>query len=1166
MIFRSLPSLSPQRVPPTQTRSKRWPRRAGAALAFDIANLSIENGSTIVVARTPREHQLLLDEVTFFLKNSWPKPLFFSGWECLPYDRFSPHPEIVSQRIATLIDLQTEARIVIIAADQLLARLAPPEFLLSNSFKLQKGNALDPQAFRSRLSDSGYLSVSRVISPGEFAVRGGIIDVYPSGSEKPFRIDLFGDEIENIRFFDPESQKSVGETLSLSILPAREFPTDQNAIDCFRANYRRTFSGDPQNSIIYRDVSQGKFPSGIEFYLPLFFSQSATIFDYLPEQATWVVPSDLEDLLNSEWATLNDRYSQFSYDQERPPMPPGEISMTPQEVVEKIESQSVIKTNSAASTQSKIKAVVEVPVYPVDHQASEPFLALVNRVKRSKELPILLNTESVGRAETFLDLFRSYNLPIQEYSSWHAFISDPDAEVGICVSPLDRGLCIPNEAPEVVVESQLYGSKKRQNKRRGRSTDPEAIIRSIAELKPEDPIVHIDHGVGRYEGLKSLAIDGKPDEFIVVSYKGGGKLYIPVFNIGVLSRYIGGDADTAPLHTLGGEQWEKARARARKRAYDVGAELLKTQALRTLRVGKSLAVAEQQYLAFTSEFPFEETIDQENAIEAVREDLGANQPMDRLICGDVGFGKTEVALRATFIVSSNSQQTAILAPTTLLAQQHFETFRDRFANQPVRVACLSRFLSKSEIEKIIVDVRNGKIDILIGTHRLLQKDITFKALGLVIIDEEHRFGVRQKEQLKQMREEVDVLTLTATPIPRTLNIALSGIRSISLISTPPAGRVSIKTSVQPYSKSLIKEACLRELHRGGQVYFLHNEVSSIERVSETIRDLLPNANIQVAHGQMPSGKLETVMRDFYHQRFDILVCSTIIESGIDIPTANTIIINRADRFGLAQLHQLRGRVGRSKHQAFAFLLTPEKEALTETASRRLAAIEELNELGVGFALANQDLEIRGAGELLGEGQSGAMEEVGFTLYTDYLNRAIRDLSDDSLQPRQDLEANRPADVELGVSAFIPSDYLPDVHTRLVLYQRISNLMNTEDLHSMQLEIIDRFGLLPLETKMLFNLSRFRLIATLLGITHIRLGHKGGNFEFRPDAPIDSQGLSHLLNKKPRIFQMISPVKLKISGNLSDTDTRADLCEWILETLDPQRPTQEWAEGLQRLDQ
>ncbi|MBT7966356.1 MAG: transcription-repair coupling factor, partial [Proteobacteria bacterium] len=509
-----MPPLSTQRIPPTQTFNKRWPRRAGAALAFGIANLSIENGPTIVVARTPREHQLLLDEVGFFLENSRPKPLFFSGWECLPYDRFSPHPEIVSQRIATLVDLKTEAQIVIIAADQLLARLAPPEFLLSNSFKLKKGGALDPQAFRSRLSDSGYLSVSRVISPGEFAVRGGIIDVYPSGSEKPFRIDLFGNEIEKIRFFDPESQKSVGETDSLSILPAREFPTDQNAIDRFRANYRRTFSGDPQNSIIYRDVSQGKFPSGIEFYLPLFFSHAATIFDYLPEQATWVVPDDFEDLLNSEWATLNDRYLQYSYDQERPPMPPGEISMAPREVVERIESKSVIKTNSDVSNKSEIKAVTEVPVYPVDHQASEPFLTLINRVKKSKEFPILVSAESAGRAETFLDLFRSYNLLVHEYSSWHGFVSDRDAQVGICVSPLDRGLCIPDEAPEVVVESQLYGSKKRQNKRRGRSSDPEAIIRSIAELKPKDPIVHIDHGVGRYEGLKSLSIDGKLDEFI----------------------------------------------------------------------------------------------------------------------------------------------------------------------------------------------------------------------------------------------------------------------------------------------------------------------------------------------------------------------------------------------------------------------------------------------------------------------------------------------------------------------------------------------------------------------------------------------------------------------------------------------------------------------------
>jgi len=1136
-----------------QGPSIRWPRLPGAALGLNIATESTLRPFLVVVAESPREFHALDDEIRFFLGRNNDQVVCFPGWETLAYDRFSPHPEIVSQRIAALASLSQPHAVLLVTVEQLLLRLSATAFIRANSFTLAAGQEIDSSGFRDRLIDCGYLPVSKVSAPGDFAVRGGIIDVFPTGTERPFRLDLFGTELEKIRFFDPITQKSLGDASFLSILPAREFPTDANAIETFRRNYRRAFEGDPQASAVYQNVTAGRFPAGIEYYLPLFFDDPASLFDYVPPDTAWIFPKDIESLLAVEWARLNDRFNLFSLDAERPPLPPDLLALTPSEVLSRLYEHVCITTGHSKNISDSCKKALDPPNYQVDHHSAEPFSALVNRLKKSGGPAVALSVESENRLNTLNDLLHSYGIKTERMGSWQAFLEGANEHPGLIISPLDRGLLLEGDRVELIVESQLYGGRSGRKKRRGRSIDPEAIIRSIAELKTDDPIVHADHGVGRFKGLEFIEIDGQRGEFVVVAYEGGGKLYVPVVNIGVLSRYIGGDGDTAPLHKLGGDHWIKARQHAQKRAFDVAAELLKTQALRTVRPGTPFEVPVIEYERFRSEFPYEETPDQEAAIEAVINDLKAPNPMDRLVCGDVGFGKTEVALRAAFIAVHNNHQVSLLAPTTLLASQHLETFRSRLQGYPIRIESLSRFQSDRDAKQILEDLANGAVDIIIGTHRLLQKDIRFRGLGLVIIDEEHRFGVRQKERLKQMREEVDVLTLTATPIPRTLNIALSGIKSVSLIASPPAGRVAIQTSVQPYSEAIIKEACGRELHRGGQVYFLHNDVSSIERMAEHLRQLLPNAGIQVAHGQMPRTQLEPVMRDFYHQRFDILVCSTIIESGIDVPTANTIIINRADRFGLAQLHQLRGRVGRSKHQAFAFLLTPDPAAVSETAERRLTAIAELTDLGVGFALANHDLEIRGAGEILGEDQSGAIEEIGFSLYTEYLNRAIHSLAD-SGQLRSGLDPSldeKKTDIDLYASAFLPDTYLPDVYSRLVFYQRLASTFDEAELYELKLEMLDRFGPLPGEAEMLFLQTRLRLRATHLGILEIRLSRTGGSFIFEEEAKIDPSGIGRLLSQERTVFKMISPIKMRIVLELPDAIARAELCSWVLDELDPE---------------
>ena len=1107
----------------------------------------------MAVASSARELDLLKDELRFFLPDDDRRVCVLPGWECLPYDRFSPHPEITSHRIQALERLcRPDPFILLLCPEQVLFRLPAKRFISGSSFCLSRGCAIDPIQLRDRLSDAGYLGVSQVVSEGEYAIRGGIIDVFPTGAESPFRLDLFGDEIENIRFFDPDTQQSTGETESFGMLPAREFPTDPEATEQFRKAYRRSFAGDPQSSIIYREVSKGRFPAGIEFYLPLFFQTPGTLFDYLPGGVQWVLPADWRDRIATEWANVVDRFEHCSLDSERPPLSPQLLCVTPQSAVETIAQGEIIEQTTFPNDSTEADHPNAPPQYPVDHKSSTPFSALVKRLRDPSEARVLLSAETPGRAQALTELLSGHDLNPVEFNSWQEFLCDDFERSGITVSPLDRGLLTQHPDIEVIVESQLYGERVHQ-RRRAKSQDPEAIIRSIAELHLGDPVVHLDHGVGRFGGLQWLDINGQKNEFLIIQYFDNGKLYVPVISINVLSRYIGGDPETAPLHRLGSDQWDRAKTRAQKRAHDAAAELLKTQALRTLRPGVIYNVPQTEYIAFCSSFRYDETPDQDQAIDQVLADLGDPTPMDRLVCGDVGFGKTEVALRAAFVVAHSGHQVAVLTPTTLLANQHYDIFCERFSDYPMRLECLSRFKTPAANATLVSEVQEGKVDIVIGTHRLLQQDLDFRNLGLVIIDEEHRFGVRQKERLKQLRQEVDILTLTATPIPRTLNIALAGMRAISLISSPPPGRVSIKTMVHRFSKPLIREACLREMHRGGQVYFLHNDVRTIDRAAADLRALIPEAAIEIGHGQMPKGELESVMRDFYHQRFDILVCSTIIESGIDVPTANTIIMIRADKFGLAQLHQLRGRVGRSSHQAFAFLLVPDPDLVTESAKRRLDVIENLTELGAGFALANHDLEIRGAGELLGEGQSGVIEEIGFSMYAEFLNRAIRDLSDEGPLSRVPLSPLQPIEVDVQAGAYIPETFIPDVHARLVLYQRISNCVDESSLYELKLEMVDRFGLLPAETKMLFRLSALRVKGRTLGIKEMRCGNRSGRVVFDPNAPVSPERFSTLLTDHPTLFRMNSPVELAILLPIPDPEHRAALAEWLIGVLDTHSP-------------
>jgi transcription-repair coupling factor (superfamily II helicase) len=1118
---------------PTSIKQRRyWSAPHGSALALKLADAGRAHAGVVVaVAHDTHAAHALEAELGVFAGSDL-EVLQFPDWETLPYDLFSPHPDIVSQRIAALYRLPTLKRgVLVVPIATLMQRLAPRSYVTGSGLVLALKQKLDIGSEQRRLESSGYRNVPQVLEPGDFAVRGALLDIFPMGSSEPYRIELFDDEIESIRTFDPETQRSDHKVDSVRLLPAREFPLTEESAKAFRNTLRERFPIDPRRCPLYQDIKEGVTPAGIEYYLPLFFDQTETLFDYLSKDALFVLAAGALEAAESFWTQTSDRYEQRAHDVERPILPPTELYLPPQQLRERLNVALRVDIVAKGSNENAIDLGTQpAPSLPLSRKGEESGDAL-RLFLAAYPGRVLIAVDSAGRREALIEQLAVAHLRPQTYAAWRDFDADAN-RFGIAVAPLEQGFALTTPALTVLTERELFGERVQQTRRRKRAArDPEAIVRDLAELSIGSPIVHVDHGVGRYQGLLKLDVGGENAEFLSIEYAKGDKLYVPVAQLHLVSRYSGTAPELAPLHALGGDAWERAKKKAAEKVRDVAAELLAIYAQREARQGTSIPVDREMAEQFAAAFPFEETPDQATAIEAVIADLASSRPMDRVVCGDVGFGKTEVALRAAFVAATAGKQVAVLAPTTLLAQQHYQNFRDRYADWPIRVEVLSRFKSKKEIADALAKLADGRVDVMIGTHKLLQADVKFKDLGLVIIDEEQRFGVRQKEALKKLRAEVDLLTLTATPIPRTLNMAMAGLRDLSIIATPPAHRLAVKTFIGHHDPALIREALQRELARGGQVYFLHNEVETIEKTARELGELMPEARLRVAHGQMPDRELEQIMLDFYRQRFNVLVATTIIESGIDVPSANTIIINRADRFGLAQLHQLRGRVGRSHHRAYAYLIIPDHRSITADAEKRLEALASLDELGAGFTLATHDLEIRGAGELLGEEQSGQIEEVGFSLYTDMLDRAVRALKSGKV-PDFDLTSEHEAEVELHLPALIPDDYLPDVNTRLTLYKRIASARDEDELRELQVEMIDRFGLLPDPVKHLFAATALKLAATPLGIRKLDIGANGGRVIFRPKPSIDPMTVIRMIQSQPRVYALDGQDKLKFKMDLS----------------------------------
>ena len=1132
---------------PGQQQSIHWPSLTEGGYALAIANAAQRfAGLTMAITADSQTALRLQAELDFFTAAADFDTLVFPDWETLPYDVFSPHQDIIAQRLTSLYRLPTLRNgILIVPVATLLQRLLPRSYLDSHTLLLSVGEQLDPNAFRLRLEAAGYSYVSQVMEHGEFTIRGSLLDLFPPSSEHPLRIDLFDDEIESIRQFDPETQRSIQQIKQIDLLPAREFPLTKEAISRFRQNFRSTFGGDPQRSPLYREVSNAAAPSGIEYYLPLFYDTTATLFDYLPDATLVTSLPGVTSAIDAFLEQVAERYEQRRHDIERPLLTPQALFLTAAQTAEHLAAYPQVELSTLADQDPPL--ITPLPEVAFTPRTAKP-AATLHDFLTDFSGRVLFVAESSGRREVLIDTLRGYDLRPQQCASWHEFLNS-DQQLALTVAPLEEGLILTEPELAIITEIQLYGQRVRQQHRRSSQRDVESIIRNLNDLELNAPVVHEEHGIGRYAGLQHLAVAGQESEFVVLEYAADHKLYVPVASLHLLSRYTGAAAEIAPLHKLGSDQWSRAKRKAAEKARDAAAELLDIYARREARPGYAFGLSEADYADFANAFPFQETPDQEAAIAAVINDLRADKPMDRIVCGDVGFGKTEVALRAAFIAVQDNRQVVVLVPTTLLAQQHYRNFIDRFADWPIRIEVLSRFRSKKQQDQVLAELAEGKLDILIGTHKVIQSSVKFKRLGLVIIDEEHRFGVRQKERLKALRTEVDILTLTATPIPRTLNMSLSGLRDLSIIVTPPAGRLAVKTFVGEWNDATIKEACQRELKRGGQIYFLHNEVESIERIANQVATLMPDARVATAHGQMRERQLEQVMLDFYHQRCNILVCTTIIESGIDVPNANTILINRADRLGLAQLHQLRGRVGRSHHRAYAYLIVPPRQSITKDAVKRIEAIESLEDLGAGFLLANHDLEIRGAGELLGEEQSGQIHEVGFSLYMDMLERAVN-----ALKSGETIDLNQPLDhgpeIDLQIPALIPEDYLPDVHNRLILYKRIASAKNDEELKELQVEMIDRFGLLPEQVKSLFRITALKLQATPLGIKKIEAGGKGGRIVFKPDAAIDVGKLITLVQIKSTIYKLAGQEKLRFNKPLENSEARFQEIEQLLTRLTP----------------
>nr|WP_202416711.1 transcription-repair coupling factor [Duganella qianjiadongensis] len=1106
------------------------------ALAQTALELKAQGQMLAVIVASASDGQRLLDEIPWF-GGSQLRCHLLPDWETLPYDAFSPHQDLVSERLATLHEISSgQCDVMLVPATTALVRMAPPSFLAAYTFFFKKGESLDEARLKTQLTLAGYTHVTQVMSPGEYSVRGGLIDLFPMGSALPYRLDLFGDTIETIRTFDADTQRSLYPVQEVRLLPGREFPMDEAARTTFRSRWREQFEGDPSRSVVYKDISSGIASAGIEYYLPLFFEQTATLFDYLPQGATLALVGDINAAILRFWTDTGSRYRFLKADRERPILPPESLFLSDEQffVLAKPYGRLVISRDADAGA-SELSA--PVPNIAVNRHSEDPLTNLRAYLLQAGRR-VMICAESNGRRETLQQYFTEYDLTLAAAEGYEGFITS-SARLMLGVAPLHAGfeLSTPDEHLIFITETELYaGSGRRVGKKKQEAvTQVESMVRDLSELKIGDPVVHINHGIGRYMGLTSMDLGEGETEFLHLEYAKDTKLYVPVSQLHVISRYSGASPDDAPLHSLGSGQWEKAKRKAAEQVRDTAAELLNLYARRALRQGHAFEYSAHDYERFADSFGFDETPDQQEAINNVLRDMTSGKPMDRLVCGDVGFGKTEVALRAAFIAVMGGKQVAILAPTTLLAEQHAQTFADRFADWPVKIAEMSRFRTGKEISQAIKGMADGTLDIVIGTHKLLSDDVKFTRLGLVIIDEEHRFGVRQKEALKSLRAEVDVLTLTATPIPRTLGMALEGLRDFSVIATAPQKRLAIKTFVRSEGESIIREACLRELKRGGQVYFLHNEVETIQNRLAMLTELLPEARIAVAHGQMHERDLEKVMRDFVAQRYNILLCTTIIETGIDVPTANTIIMHRADKFGLAQLHQLRGRVGRSHHQAYAYLLVNDVGALSKQSQRRLDAIQQMEELGSGFYLAMHDLEIRGAGEVLGDNQSGEMTEIGFQLYSDMLNEAVRSLKAGK-EPDLAAPLSSTTEINLHVPALLPADFCGDVHERLSIYKRMANCNAQDKIDDMQEELIDRFGKLPDAVKALIETHRLRIAAKTVGIIKIDAHTEAANLQFMAKPPIDPMRIIELIQKNRQI-KLNGQDKLKITASMPDLATR-----------------------------
>ncbi|GAB5605820.1 transcription-repair coupling factor [Sideroxyarcus sp. TK5] len=1102
----------------------RYTNLTGSSDSLALAQFATSRVPLVIVTADALEAQRLVEEIPFF--DPALRVDLLPDWETLPYDHFSPHQDLISERLATLHQIRTNScDVVVVPVTTALYPLPPVSYLAAYTFFLKKGEALDLDGFRNQMTLAGYTHVQQVLTPGEYCVRGGLIDLFPMGSMLPFRIDLFDDEIETIATFDVDTQRTLYPVPEIRLLPAREFPLDEKGQATFRQNFRERFEGDPSRSRIYKDVSKGIAPAGIEYYLPLFFEQTATLFDYLPANATLCLHHDVDAAIQQFAQDAASRYNLLRGDPQHPLLETKELFLSAEQFFVKAKdfARLDIALNDSGANASACPTST-LPDIAVDRRAEIPTQKFADFL-RDYDGRVLLLADSLGRREIMSNYLEEYGLAPAVCEDYAAFLESREKFM-LGVATVGNGFLLTDENIALVTESELYATPSRARiSRTAKKSNVEGMLRDLSELKPGDPVVHEQHGIARYHGLVNLDMGEGENEFLLLEYADEAKLYVPVSQLHVIGRYSGGAPETAPLHKLGSGAWDKAKRRAMQQVRDTAAELLNIYAQRALRKGHAFKFNYHDYEAFAAGFGFEETADQAAAIEAVILDLQSGKPMDRLICGDVGFGKTEVALRAAFIAAMEGKQVAVLAPTTLLVEQHFQNFSNRFADFPIKLAELSRFRSTKETTQALKDLADGRVDIVIGTHKLIQKDVKFHNLGLVILDEEHRFGVQQKERLKALRAEVDVLTLTATPIPRTLAMSLEGLRDFSVIATAPQRRLSIKTFVSNYSAGVIREAVLRELKRGGQVYFLHNEVDTMPNMLEKLTELLPEARIRMAHGQMGERDLEAVMRDFTHQRFNVLLCSTIIETGIDVPTANTIIMNRADRFGLAQLHQLRGRVGRSHHQAYAYLLVDNNEGLTAQAKKRLEAIQAMEQLGSGFYLAMHDLEIRGAGEVLGESQSGEMQEIGFSLYNDMLNAAIKSLKAGH-EPDMAHPLGVTTEINLHTPALLPDDYCGDIHQRLVIYKRLANCNTQEELDDMQQELIDRFGLLPEPAQTLLDCHRLRILAKPLGIQKVDASSEAIVIQFVPNPPIDPMKIITMIQSK-RHIKMAGQDKLRI---------------------------------------